>query len=278
MPAPHHSPPPADDTPGSDVQQIRALVAAWHRASQDGDTAAVLRLMSDDVVFLVPGRAPMGKAEFAALSAPSPTGARPVIHTRQVIRELQVAGDVAWLWSELEVDITPPGASQSQLRSGTTLTVFRKLQGRWLLARDANLLAPKPGHGATPRIPPGFNTVAPYFFADDAPALLRFLVDGLGGQEVLRHMDGERIANAQVRLGSSTVMVSQASAAYPAMPTSMYLYVADADAAMARALAAGARQVMAVADMPYQDRQGGVQDPCGNLWWLSQRLVDGPYD
>ena len=127
------------------------------------------------------------------------------------------------------------------------------------------------------RIPPGFNTVAPYFFADDAAALLSFLVEGLGGEEVLRHMAGDRIANAQVRLGTSTVMVSQASQAFPAMPTSTYLYVENADAAMARALAAGASKIMDVSDMPYQDRQGGIMDPCGNIWWLSQRLVDGPY-
>lgn len=127
------------------------------------------------------------------------------------------------------------------------------------------------------RIPPGFNTVTPYFFTDDAPALVSFLVEGLGGQELLRHMAGDRIANAQVRLGNSTVMVSQASPAFPAMPSSTYLYVENADAAMTRALAAGASKIMDVSDMPYQDRQGGVRDPCGNIWWLSQRLVDGPY-
>lgn len=127
------------------------------------------------------------------------------------------------------------------------------------------------------RIPPGFNTVAPYLFSDDAPRLVQFLVEGLGGVEVLRHLDGDRIANAQVRLGTSTVMVSQASTAFPAMPASLYLFVEDADASMASALAAGAAKVMDVSDMPYQERQGGVRDPCGNIWWLSQRLVDGPY-
>jgi PhnB protein len=127
------------------------------------------------------------------------------------------------------------------------------------------------------RIPPGFNTVAPYFFSDDAAALVRFMVEGLGGIQTLRHMDGDRVANAQVRLGTSTVMVSQATPSFPAMPMSVYLFVDDANASMSRALAAGANKVMDVADMPYKDRQGGVKDPCGNIWWLSQRLVDGPY-
>ena len=127
------------------------------------------------------------------------------------------------------------------------------------------------------RIPPGFNTVTPYFFVDGAARLVDFLVRGLGGIEIGRYMNGDRIANAQVRLGSSTVMVSESSPNFPAMPASYYLYVDDADAALEKAIAAGATQIMEVANMPYNDRQGGVKDPCGNLWWISQRLVDGPY-
>ena len=127
------------------------------------------------------------------------------------------------------------------------------------------------------RIPPGFNTVTPYFFVNGAARFLDFLVQGLGGVEIGRHLDGERIANAQVRLGTSTVMLSEASAAFPAMPTSYYLYVENADAAMARAVAAGGTKIMDVANMPYDDRQGGLKDEWGNLWWISERLIDVPY-
>ncbi len=126
-------------------------------------------------------------------------------------------------------------------------------------------------------IPPGFNTITPYFFMDRASDFVEFLVAGLGGTEISRHMNGDRIANAQVRLGTSTVMVSDAVSDYPAMPASYYLYVEDADASMARALMAGATEIMPVQDMPYGDRQGGIRDPHGNLWWISKRLVEGPY-
>ena len=126
-------------------------------------------------------------------------------------------------------------------------------------------------------LPSGFNTVTPYFFVDRAADFLTFLTQGLGGTELGRQMNGDRIANAQVRLGTSTVMVSEASLAFPAMPASYYLYVESADAAMAKAIAVGAVQITAVANMPYGDRQGGVRDQHGNLWWLSQRLVPGPY-
>jgi len=127
------------------------------------------------------------------------------------------------------------------------------------------------------RIPSGFNTVTPYFFVEGAERFIEFLVQGLEGIEVSRHMNGDRIANAQVRLGTSTVMVSEASAGFPAMQASYYLYVENADESMQRAIAAGATKIMEVADMPYQDRQGGIRDQFGNLWWLSQRLTDGPY-
>lgn len=128
------------------------------------------------------------------------------------------------------------------------------------------------------RTPPGFQQLTPYAFMRDADAFVRFLVDGLGAQLQLCHRRPDGcIANAQLQLGDSMLMVSESSPDYPPMPASYYLFVDDAQTAMARALAHGAQQVMAVADMPYGDRQGGVRDALGNLWWLSQRLVDGPY-
>jgi PhnB protein len=127
-------------------------------------------------------------------------------------------------------------------------------------------------------IPPGFNTVTPYFFVDDAEAFIGFLNAGLGGTEVGRTMrDDGRVANVMVTLGTSTVMVSDASPAFPAMAAAYYLYVEDAHASMTRAIAHGATLVMAVDDMPYGDRQGGVRDTHGNLWWISQRIVEEPY-
>ena len=127
-------------------------------------------------------------------------------------------------------------------------------------------------------VPPGFATVTPYIFVDGAEAYVRFLIEGLGGTETVRttRPDG-RIANCQVALGNATVMVSEATSRFPPSRASFYLYVEDADAAMAQALAHGASLVMEVADMPYGDRQGGVDDPGGNIWWISQRLVEEPY-
>ncbi|MCH8685646.1 VOC family protein [Pedomonas mirosovicensis] len=127
-------------------------------------------------------------------------------------------------------------------------------------------------------VPQGFGVVTPYIFVDDADRYVAFLVSALGGIEVGRStMPDGRIANCQVRFGSTTVMVSEASEQFPASKAAFYLYVENADAAMARAVTGGAEAIMDVADMPYDDRQGGVRDPAGNIWWISQRLTDRPY-
>ena len=127
-------------------------------------------------------------------------------------------------------------------------------------------------------IPPGFTTVFPYLLVTDARSYLTFLFDGLGGEllDVIASPDGI-VRNAHVRFGDTTIMVSEARAAPEASQGTYYLYVEDADAAVARAMAAGGRSLGPVANMPYKDRQGGVADPADNVWWLSQRLVPGPY-
>jgi len=132
----------------SDEAQVRTLVDTWHAATQAGDVDAVLSLMTDDAVFLVPGRPPMGKAAFAELSRVPPGAPRPTFESASEIMEVQVSGDLAYLWSRLSVRVTPPGADQPIERAGHTLTIFRRVDGEWRLARDANLLVATPREGA----------------------------------------------------------------------------------------------------------------------------------
>ena len=121
-----------------DERAIRDLVETWMKASRAGDTATVLSLMSDDVIFMVPGREPFGKEAFAATSQ-SMKGFR--IDGSADIRELKVLGDLAYLRNFIEITVTPPGGAPVR-RSGYTLTILRKeLDGRWRLTRDANLVS-----------------------------------------------------------------------------------------------------------------------------------------
>ena len=121
----------------SDEPAIRELIDTWMRASKAGDTATVLSLMTDDVVFMVPGREPFGKDAFAA-SSEAMTGT--TIDGTATIVELQVLGEWAYLRNHLEMTITAAGKAPHR-RAGFTLTILRKQDGRWLLARDANLVA-----------------------------------------------------------------------------------------------------------------------------------------
>jgi uncharacterized protein (TIGR02246 family) len=126
----------------SDEQEIRQLVSTWMSATKAGDTATVLSLMSDDVVFLLPGRPPMiGKEAFAAAMTPPPGASPPQFEGTSEIQEVVVNGEWAFMWTKLKVVITPP-SGPTMTRAGHTLTILRKESGRWVLARDANLLAP----------------------------------------------------------------------------------------------------------------------------------------
>lgn len=94
--------------------------------------------MSDDVIFMVPGREPFGKQTFAANSR-SMDGVR--LEGKADIRELKVLGDWAYLRNFIEITITPPDGEATH-RSGYALTILRKEpDGNWLLARDANLVS-----------------------------------------------------------------------------------------------------------------------------------------
>ena len=125
----------------SDEREIRELVSTWMAATRDGDLDTVLTLMADDVVFLVAGREPMvGKDDYAA-AARTIAQSRTTIDGRSDIREIAVHGDIAYIRTWLEVLVTPADGAPMR-RRGHTLSVLRKERGHWVIARDANLLAP----------------------------------------------------------------------------------------------------------------------------------------
>jgi uncharacterized protein (TIGR02246 family) len=125
-----------------DEQAIRGLVATWMAATRDGDVTTVLGLMTDDAVFLTPGRAPMTKTDFAKAAEAQAGGKAPKFDGHSEILEIQLMGDWAFMRSRLKVTTTPPDGSPPMRREGHTLTVLRREAGEWKLARDANLLAP----------------------------------------------------------------------------------------------------------------------------------------
>jgi uncharacterized protein (TIGR02246 family) len=128
----------------SDEREIRKLVETWLAASKAGDLETVLGLMTDDVVFLVTGQPPMiGKASFAAASK-AQSGQPFTISGTSDVQEIQVFGEWAYMWTKLSVVATPTKGGEPIRRAGHTLSILRKQGGKWLLARDANMLTAVP--------------------------------------------------------------------------------------------------------------------------------------
>lgn len=128
-------------------------------------------------------------------------------------------------------------------------------------------------------VPEGFQTITPYLVAADAPGLIEFMVAAFDAVEVHRvtRPDGG-VMHAQVRIGTSMLMLGGAGGDWLAMPTGLYLYVENADALYDKALAAGATTVMPPMVQFWGDRMGGVRDPWGNLWWLATHVEDVAQD
>ena len=125
---------------GEDERQIRKLIESWIAASNARDLPALMDMMTDDVVFMTPGRAPFGKAEFAADSQRMKSLA---INARVEVQEIEAFGPRAYIRNHIQVELTSPGQAPKPM-SGYAMSILRKeADGRWRIARDANLVVPE---------------------------------------------------------------------------------------------------------------------------------------
>ena len=120
----------------NDEQAIRQLVVDWFEASRRADLDALLPLMDDDIVFMVPGQEPFGREGFAERSKQM----GPMeLEAKSHIKEIKVLGEWAWMRQHLQIAITPSDGKKIE-KAGYILTILRKKEGRWVISRDANLL------------------------------------------------------------------------------------------------------------------------------------------
>ena len=124
-------------------------------------------------------------------------------------------------------------------------------------------------------VPDGFHTLTPYLIVEGVPKLINFLEKAFDAKvkHCSKRPDGT-IMHAEVQIGNSIAMMGEASDQWKALPCALYMYVVDADATYKRALEAGATSLMEPADQFYGDRNGGVKDPVGNLWWIGTHKED----
>lgn len=133
-------------------------------------------------------------------------------------------------------------------------------------------------------IPDGYHTLTPGFCVRDAAGAINFYKRAFGARERMRLMkpDGMTLAHAELRIGDSLFMLGEEDAAMGAQSAqtiggssvNFYVYVPNVDAAVQRALTAGAKPVMPVTDMFWGDRIGGVEDPYGQKWTLATHKED----
>ncbi|MCI4365074.1 MAG: VOC family protein [Thermoplasmata archaeon] len=130
--------------------------------------------------------------------------------------------------------------------------------------------------------PAGFGTVTAYLSVEGGVAALEFYVRAFGAKELMRQLtpDG-KLLHGRLQIGDSTVMVSDvfpgAATASPRQlgrtTVTLHIYTDDIDALWARALAAGARVVMPLADMFWGERYGQLVDPFGHHWSIAMPVA-----
>jgi uncharacterized protein (TIGR02246 family) len=128
-----------------DEQAIRELHSAWIDAVNAGDLGHLLSLTADDVVFLTPGQAPLGREGFSTNFAAAHQQAR--INCISELEDIVVVGEVAYARSRDSLSVTPRAGREAEGEAtqlaGHRITVYRKQPDRrWLLARDAHTLLP----------------------------------------------------------------------------------------------------------------------------------------
>lgn len=136
---------------------------------------------------------------------------------------------------------------------------------------------------STSPIPAGYHSVTPYLIIQGASRALDFYARAFGATELMRIPGpGDQVMHAEIRLGDSHIMLADECPQMKAFspPTLggsavlLHLYVPDADAMFAQAIAAGATVEQPMENKFYGDRSGSVVDPFGHRWTLSTHVED----
>ena len=131
----------------------------------------------------------------------------------------------------------------------------------------------------THAMPKSYHTVTPALVVRDAEKAIEFYKNAFGAQEQVRIMgpDGAKVMHAELKIGDSIIflcdefpdMACRSPESLGGITAMLHLYVPDVDAAVQRAINAGARVKMPAADMFWGDRYGKVADPFGHEWGLA---------
>lgn len=132
-------------------------------------------------------------------------------------------------------------------------------------------------------IPDGMHSVTPHLVCAGAADAIEFYKKAFGAKEGGRLPTAEgKIMHAQITIGDSAIMLvdefpdmgALGPKALKGSSVTIHLYVEDVDTFVARAVAAGAKITMPVADMFWGDRYGRLEDPFGHHWSVATHKRD----
>lgn len=132
-------------------------------------------------------------------------------------------------------------------------------------------------------VPDGMRSITPQLTCEGAAQAIAFYVQAFGAEPLGQlEAPGGKLAHAQIRIGDSVVMIMDdfpewgafGPQALKGSPVCIHLYVEDVDAMVARAVSAGAKITMPVADMFWGDRYGQLVDPFGHIWSVATHVRD----
>jgi len=135
-------------------------------------------------------------------------------------------------------------------------------------------------------IPEGMHSLTPHIVCAGAADAIEFYKKAFGAVEMLRVPGAQgKLMHAAVRIGDSVMMMADefpewgsfGPTSLKGTPVTLHLYVDNVDAAVERAVAAGAKVTMPIEDMFWGDRYGQVEDPFGHRWSIATHMRDvGP--
>lgn len=134
-------------------------------------------------------------------------------------------------------------------------------------------------------IPEKYNTVTPYLTIRRAGDAIDWYVKAFGAEEVSRVPMSEedpRLMHGEIRIGDSIIMMSEefpewgsrGAETVGGSPVSLLIYSDDVDSLWKRAIGAGAKIKMELADQFWGDRFGSLEDPFGHQWSVAQHVED----
>src|SRR5688572_17901790 len=171
------------------------------------------------------------------------------------------------------IDITTidPVVADLALVAGELLSLPEanfKAQLKEELRRESMTSKAQPARKRKPAKRAPVRSITPYLTVERIEELIEFVKHTFGAVEVFRTIGSAGGLHAEVTIGDSRLMMG----GYPGveeMPTALHLYVPDADAVYRLAIEAGATSMEEPVDQFYGDRESGVKDPTGNVWWIA---------